>query len=83
MFCDEPPAASIFNQGGDMDMTVCVLDKLECWRQHANEEPILEDHTADIEFELNPVQLSQTSRKEEKFGERTAFKIPGVPPPTV
>ena len=46
----------------DVNMTVsdalCALDKLECWRQPANEEQYSEDHPAEIEFELNSVQLS-------------------------
>ena len=37
---------------------LCVLDKLECWRQPANEEHFTEDRPAEIEFELNSVQLS-------------------------
>ena len=41
------------------------------------------DHPAEIEFELNSVQLSQISRKEENLGKSSTFKIPGAPPPTV
>ena len=56
----------------DVDMTVpdalCALDKLECWRQPANEEQYSEDHPAEIEFELNSVQLSvmQSTIRQEK-----------------
>ena len=58
---------------------MCLLDKLECWRQPANEEPNYEDHPAEIEFELNSVQLSQASKKKENLGESSSFKISGVP----
>ena len=55
----------------DADMTVfdalCVLDKLECWRQPANEELLYEDHPAEIEFELNSVQLSKASKRKENW----------------
>ena len=45
-----------------VDMTVFdaldALDQLECWRQPASEEIYSEDHPAEIEFELNSVQLN-------------------------
>ena len=49
---------------------LCVLDKLECWRQLATEELFNEDHPAEIEIELNSVQLSsvqlsKATKKEE------------------
>ena len=52
----------------DVDMTVpdalCALDKLKYWRHPANEEQYSEDHPAEIEFELNSVQLNSVQLSE-------------------